>query len=107
MVTPVTSESFKKEVLEEQLPVVVDVYAQWCGPCQMMTPVFEELSETLEGTYKFVKLDLDESRDLAITYGVASIPTFLFFKQGALVGSIVGYKTKEELHGEITRHFSS
>ena len=79
-VIAVTPENFEEEVLNSELPVVIDVYASWCGPCQQIAPLFEELEKELRDSYKFVKLNVDEARDLSIQYGITSVPTFIFIK---------------------------
>lgn len=93
----ITKDNFEKEVKEAQKPVIIDVYASWCGPCQQMMPIFEELDKEHGDKYKFVKLNVDESRDLAVQYGVTSIPTFVFIKNGQVVGKETGYIAKEDL----------
>ena len=101
MIQQVTTENFEQEVLKSSLPVVVDVFAPWCGPCRTMLPFFEALAAEHESKYKFVKLNIDEERDLAVQYRVSSIPTFLFFKDGAIVGKETGAMSKEALHAKI------
>ena len=96
-----TKENFDKEVTNASMPIVLDVYATWCGPCLQMMPIVEELSKELSKTHKFLKLNVDESRELAIKYGVTSIPTFVFIKNGAVVGKETGYMSKEDLHNKI------
>ena len=103
MAIVVTSQTFEKEVLKASQPVVVDVFASWCGPCRMMAPVFEELSKEMTG-YTFAKLNIDEERDLAIQYNVSSIPTFLFIKDGKLVAKENGYMGKDALKAKIEAH---
>ncbi len=104
MAISVTSDSFDQEVLHSALPVVIDVYATWCGPCKMMAPLFEELSKELAESYKFVKINIDEERDIAVQYNVSSIPTFLFIKGGNLVAKETGFMNKEVLKAKITSH---
>jgi len=101
----VTSQNFEQEVIKSTLPVVVDVFATWCGPCKMMLPVFEELAKELAGKYKLVKLNIDEERDIAIKYNVSSIPTFLFFKNGSVITKEMGYMNKEALKNKIETIF--
>lgn len=93
----ITTENFEKEVLNSEVPVLVDFFATWCGPCKMMSPVVEELAKEMEGKAKVYKVDTDEERDLAIKYGIMSIPTFIVFKNGEPVGKAVGMRDKEEL----------
>lgn len=104
MAISVTSQSFEQEVKQSKLPVVVDIYATWCGPCKMMAPLFEELSKELADSYKFVKVNIDEERDIAIQYNVSSIPTLLFFKDGAVVAKESGYMTKDALKAKLASH---
>jgi thioredoxin 1 len=94
MVTNLTEKNYKEEVLESKLPVVIDVFADWCGPCMMMKPVFEELSKELGSKYKFLKVNVDEERELAVKFGVSSIPTMIFIKNGEVVGKEIGYVGK-------------
>ncbi len=100
MVKKVNSDSFDAEVLQAGGLVVVDMYADWCGPCKMMAPVIDGLSEDYEDV-KFCKLNVDEADDVAAKYGVMSIPTFLFIKDGQLVKTIVGAKDAESFESEI------
>lgn len=106
MANVVTTKAFEQEVVKSNLPVVVDVYATWCGPCKMITPIFEELSKELSSTYKFVKLNIDEERDIAIQYNVSSIPTFLFFKGGQLVAKETGFMNKDALKAKVEKHLA-
>ena len=104
MAVTVTTQNFDEEVKHSALPVVVDVYATWCGPCKMMAPLFEELSKELADKYKFAKINIDEERDIAIQYNVSSIPTFLFIKGGNLVAKETGYLSKDALKAKIESH---
>lgn len=92
----VTAEDFKEVVLDSEKPVLVDFWAKWCGPCQTMGPIVEELAEELKNM-KVCKLDIDEAMEIARQYRVMSIPTFLVFKGGEVVSRTVGEQTKEEL----------
>ena len=96
----VTEENFDKEVVKESKPVIVEVFATWCGPCQQMMPIIEELEKEMS-EYKFVKLNVDEARDLSIKYGVISVPTFLFMKNGQVKGKETGYIAKDLLKEKI------
>lgn len=93
----VTSENFEKEVLKSEIPVLVDFWASWCMPCKMMTPVVEEIEKEMQNTVKVCKINIDEQADLAIQYGVMSIPTFLVFKEGKVTNKTVGVQEKQEL----------
>ncbi|MEX0848902.1 MAG: thioredoxin [Candidatus Dependentiae bacterium] len=97
MAISITNENFKNEIESEQGPIVIDVFASWCGPCQQMEPLFEELEEELGESYKFAKINVDDARDISIKYGVTSVPTFLFIKGGEIKGKETGYMSKEDL----------
>ena len=93
-----TDANFKAEVLESQIPVFVDFWAPWCGPCQMMGPIVEELAKELAGkNIKIGKCNVDENNDTASAYGIMSIPTFLIFKGGEAVDQLTGGVQKEKL----------
>ena len=104
MIVSITKENIKEEIVESKLPVVIDIYAPWCGPCQHMLPIFEELSKEMGDKCKFVKLNVDESRDLSIEYGVTSVPTFIFIKDNEVKGRETGYKSKDDFQ-EIVEKF--
>ncbi len=91
------SENFTKEVLEEEKPVLIDFWADWCSPCKMMAPVVEEISESMSDTVKVCKVNIDENEELAEEYGIMSIPTFIVIKNGKETGRTVGVQSKEEL----------
>lgn len=93
----VTSKNFKEEVLNSKVPVLVDFWASWCGPCKMMTPVVEQIAKDMNGKAKVCKVNIDEEQELAMEYGIMSIPTFLIFKDGKVVNSAVGVRDKQEL----------
>ena len=92
-----TDQNFQQEVLNSQKPVLVDFWAPWCGPCQMMGPIIEELAEELEGKVVVGKLNVDENPQMAQKYGIMSIPTLLIFKDGQVVEQFVGVQPKEVL----------
>ena len=85
-----TTENFEEEVLKSDIPVMVDFFANWCGPCKMMMPTVEALADEYEGRVKIGKIDSDEAGELAQKYGVMSIPNFIFFKNGEKVDNVVG-----------------
>lgn len=97
MVTPITTNSFTDLVLLNERPFLLDVYADWCGPCKMMAPVVESLSETFQGKIQFGKLNIDENPEIAERYHIVSIPTLLLFKNGELVKTVVGLTSAAEL----------
>lgn len=92
-----SSENFEKEVLKSEKPVLVDFYADWCGPCNAMAPVIEELATELDGKAKVGKINVDENSDIAVEYNVMSIPTLIIFKNGKEEKRLVGLRDKEEL----------
>lgn len=97
-VLKISNDNYSKEVLEyKEKVVLVDFYADWCGPCKMMAPVVEEISEELKDKVKVCKVNVDESQDLAAQYGIMSIPTLIFVKNGKLEKTLVGLRDKQEL----------
>ena len=100
-VTDVTDDTFQSEVLENNVPVLVDFWAPWCGPCRMVAPVVEELADEYAGRVAFYKLNTDDNPRVATTYGIRSIPTLLVFKGGEPVGQIVGFRPKGDLKKRI------
>ena len=94
---PVTDSSFQEEVLNSELPVLVDFWAPWCGPCRMVTPVVEEIAEQYKGKVTVVKLNTDENPNVASQYGIRSIPTLMIFKGGQRVDMVVGAVPKTTL----------
>jgi thioredoxin 1 len=100
----VNEESFAKEVLESNIPVLVDFWAEWCGPCRAIAPIVDQLAVEHAGKLKVVKLDVDESGETSIRYGVMNIPTLLLFKGGKVVERWVGVQPKPVLLAKIQPH---
>lgn len=92
-----TKENFEKEVLQSELPVLVDFFAVWCGPCKMLSPVIDEIAKEYEGKAKICKVNIDDEIELAQKYRVMSVPTVLVFKNGQICGTSVGYQPKEKI----------
>jgi thioredoxin 1 len=97
MVIQLTTENFEKEVLNSELPVLVDFWATWCSPCQRVAPILEALSKEVMGLAKIAKLDVDEQYELADQFGIMSIPTLVVFKGGKVHQSTIGVQSKETL----------
>lgn len=95
----ITTENFEKEVLQSDIPVLVDFWAQWCAPCKMLAPTIAEIAKEYEGKVKVGKIDIDDYAPLAIKYGVASIPTVLLFKNGEVADKSVGFVPKASIEG--------
>ncbi len=103
-VIPVTDQTFKAEVLRADLPVVVDFWAPWCGPCRMMGPIIDAAAEALAGKVKFVKVNTDENVEFAGLYGVMAIPTMIVFRRGEEKDRIVGYVPQDKLQALLRAH---
>ncbi len=101
--TTFTDDNFDAEVLKSDLPVVVDFWAAWCGPCRMIAPIVEELAGEYAGKVKIGKLDVDDNQGVAIKYGVRSIPTVLFLKGGQVVDTVIGAVPKSMFVEKITK----
>ena len=98
-----TDDNFDAEALKSDLPVVVDFWAAWCGPCRMIAPIIEELTDEYQGKVKVGKLDVDDNQQTAIKYGVRSIPTVLFFKGGELKDTVIGAIPKAMFTEKLTK----
>jgi thioredoxin 1 len=99
-----TEGNFEQEVLNSELPVMVDFWAVWCGPCKVLGPIVEELANEYQGKLKVGKVNVDENNQLAGRYGIMSIPTLKFFKGGKVVGELIGAAPKSTLEAEIKKH---
>ncbi len=99
----VSSQNFDAEVMKSDMPVLVDFWASWCAPCRMIAPIVEELAGEYNGKLKVAKLDVDANRDIAMTFGIMSIPTLLIFNNGAVADQLVGAVPKATLVDKISR----
>ena len=102
-VLEVTDASFEDEVLKSDKPVLVDFWAPWCGPCQMMDPIIEELAKKMEGKVKIGKINVDKNSETAMKYEIMSIPALKIFKDGKIVKELVGMQAKEVLEAELAK----
>ncbi len=101
MVTDVTDQNFDGEVIKSALPVLVDLWAPWCGPCRMVAPVVDGLAEKYEGKVKFCRLNVDENQQTAAKYQIMAIPTLMFFKGGEVVNTVIGAVPEQALQPKI------
>ncbi|MDB6026862.1 MAG: thioredoxin [Verrucomicrobiales bacterium] len=102
-IVTLTQANFPAEVAKSTLPVLVDFWAEWCGPCKMIAPVLEELASEFEGRVKIGKVNIDEHQALAVEYGIRAIPTLLVFKDGQVAEQIVGMRSKKDLKASLDR----
>jgi thioredoxin 1 len=103
----ISDNSFQAEVADAREPVLVDFWAEWCGPCRMIAPILENLAEEYSGSLKITKLDVDHNPQTAMKFGVQSIPTLILFKDGEPIERIIGYMPKERLLQKIKPHIGS
>jgi thioredoxin 1 len=101
MVLDVTDQNFEEEVIKSTKPVLVDLWAPWCAPCHIVSPVVERLSEKYEGKFKFCRLNVDENQRTAAKYGIMSIPTLMFFKDGKVADAVIGAVPESVLQPKI------
>lgn len=104
MIKKITTGQFDQEVMQSDLPVLVDFWADWCGPCRMMAPVLDEAAAELEGKLKVVKVNVDEETSLAEQYEIMSIPTLMVFKGGEAVDMLMGFMPKRDLLSKLNKH---
>ncbi|PKN75792.1 MAG: thioredoxin [Candidatus Cloacimonetes bacterium HGW-Cloacimonetes-2] len=101
MALMVNSQSFEAEVLKSEIPVLVDFWAPWCGPCKALNPIIEKVEAEVEGKVKIVKVNIDESPDIASKYSIMSIPTLLVFKDGVVADQLVGLVQKDKIMAKL------
>jgi len=102
-IATLTQENFAKEVVQSLTPVLVDFWAEWCGPCKMIAPILDELADEYDGRVRIVKVNIDEQQGLAAEYGVRAIPTLLLFDKGQVADQIVGLRSKRDLKASFDR----
>lgn len=102
-IVTITDANFRQEVLESPVPVLVDFWAEWCGPCKAIAPILDELAGEYDGKAKIAKLNIDEHQNLATEYAIRAVPTLLLFKAGQVEDQIVGMKSKRELKDSLDR----
>jgi thioredoxin 1 len=101
-----TDDNFQTEVLSSDKPVLVDFWAEWCGPCKIIAPVVEELAKEFDGTLKVGKVDVDSNQKVSMQFGIRSIPTLLIFKGGKVVDQVIGAVPKRALADKISKHLN-
>lgn len=102
-IVSLTQQSFASEVLQSPIPVLVDFWAEWCGPCKMIAPILDELADEYEGKVKIAKVNIDEQQTVAAEYGIRAIPTLLLFDKGQVADQIVGLRSKRDLKASFDR----
>ncbi|MCW5553025.1 MAG: thioredoxin [Verrucomicrobiae bacterium] len=103
LIVNLTQENFAAQVLQSESPVLVDFWAEWCGPCKMIAPVLDELADEYDGRARIGKVNIDEQQGLAAEYGVRAIPTLLLFHKGQVADQIVGARSKRDLKASLDR----
>jgi len=103
LIVSVTQENFAQQVVQSPVPVLVDFWAEWCGPCKMIAPLLDELADEYDGKVKIVKVNIDEQQALAAEYGIRAIPTLLLFNKGQVADQIVGARSKRDFKNSLDR----
>ena len=103
LISALTQDNFEKEVLQSATPVLVDFWAEWCGPCKMIAPLLDELADEYQGKIKIGKVNIDEQQELATKYGIRAIPTLLLINKGQVAEQMVGAKSKRDLKASLDR----
>ena len=98
-----SNQNFEEEVLKSKIPVLVDFYATWCGPCKMLAPVISQIAEDYKGKIKVGKVNVDDENDLAMKYKIQNIPTLILFKEGKTIKSLIGLNSKTEIENMINK----
>lgn len=105
-VKKVTTDTFRKDVIESDKPVVVDFWAEWCGPCKKLSPILEEVAEELDGEVTIAKVNVDEERNLGAMFQIMSIPNVLIFNHGEKVDEFVGLRSKDDIVAQVKSNFN-
>ena len=103
LISALTQDNFEKEVIQSATPVLVDFWAEWCGPCKMIAPLLDELADEYQGKVKIGKVNIDEQQSLATQYGIRAIPTLLLFNKGQVAEQMVGAKSKRDLKASLDK----
>lgn len=100
----ITSDNFEEVVVKSDVPVLVDFWAEWCGPCKMVGPIIEEIAEMTDGKFKVGKINVDEEMELAVKYKVSSIPAIYLFKGEEVIDGVIGFSPKEKIMAMVNKH---